>query len=290
MEATLPATGVDGSADVLRGVTVGITADRRWREQADLLRRRGAGVVHGPTLVTVDLSGEDALRRATLEVVERPPELVVVTTGMGLRLWLDAASGWGLGDRLTSALSRGAILARGAKAASAVRRAGLQVGWRASRETMEEVVDHVAAQGPTLPRIALQLFGPEDHPSTAALRALASELVEVPVYRWRLPDDDAPARALVERTVAGEVAAVTFTSQPAVHHLFHIADSIGRADALRHRFNSGVVTSCVGPVCAESAVAEGIERPLWPEPPRLVAMVRQLSELLAARAARSDTS
>lgn len=271
------------TADVLKGVRVGITADRRWEEQADLFLRRGAEVLHGPTLVTIDLSREQALRRATLAVVEQPPDVVVITTGMGLRLWLDAAAAWGVDDDLRTALGQGAILARGAKASSAVRRAGLDVSWRAPRETMEEVVDHVATTHIGCGRVALQLFGPEAHPSTAALGALAGELVEVPVYRWRLPDDPAAARRLVEATVAGELDAVTFTSQPAVHHLLRIAESIGQGDGLRRSFDAGVVAACVGPVCADAALAEGIERPVWPEPPRLVAMVRQLTDLLTTR-------
>ncbi len=267
---------------MLAGMRVGVTADRRWKEQADLLRRRGAEVLHGPTLVTVDLSLDEPLRQATAALVDQPPDLVVVTTGFGLRLWLEAAAAWGLDGQLEAALGAGSIVARGAKAASVVRGAGLQVSWRAPRETMDEVVDHVADAHPRCRRVALQLFGPEVHPSTAALRALAGELVEVPVYRWRLPDDPGPAQRLVEAAVAGELDAVTFTSQPSVHHLLRIAESIGQADALRASFNGGVLAACVGPVCAEAAREEGIERPVWPEPPRLVAMVRQLTALLEA--------
>ncbi len=271
---------------VLDGMRIGVTADRRWKEQADLLRRRGAEVLHGPTLVTVDVSLEEPLRHATAALADQPPDLVVVTTGIGLRLWLEAAAAWGLDGQLKAALRAGAIVARGAKAASAVRGAGLEVSWRAPRETMDEVVDHVAAAHPRCPRMAVQLFGPEEHPSTAALRALADELVEVPVYRWRLPDDPVPAQRLVEAVVAGELDAVTFTSQPAVHHLVRIAETTGQADALRASFNSGVLAACVGPVCAQAAREEGIERPVWPEPPRLVAMVRQLSALLEASRSR----
>lgn len=265
---------------MLDGVRVGVTADRRWEEQSELLRRRGAEVLHGPTLVTVDLSLEEPLRRATMALVDQPPDVVVVTTGIGLRLWLEAASGWGLDDRLKAALSHGDVLARGAKAASMARRAGLEVAWRAPRETMDEVVNHVAAGCAGGRRVAVQLFGPESHPSTAALRALAGELVEVPVYRWRLPDDMTPARRLVDATVAGDLDAVTFTSQPAVHHLVRIAESTGQVDALRRSFNTGVVAACIGPVCAEAAREEGIEAPVWPDPPRLVAMVRQLGSLV----------
>ncbi len=267
----------------LAGRCIGITAGRKGAEQADLFRRRGADVVHGPTMVTVDLSAEETLRAATTSVVADPPGYVVVTTGMGLRLWLEAARGWGAGDELVAALAQGAVLARGAKAASAVRRAGLEVAWRAPGETMDEVVDHVeaAVAGSTRrPRIALQLFEPGDHPSTDALRALAAELVEVPVYRWRLPDDLGPAMALIDATIAQRIDAVTFTSQPAVRHLVRIAADAGRAGELLAALNGPVLAACIGPVCAAAAIEVGIEHPVWPEPPRLPAMARQVTEHL----------
>jgi uroporphyrinogen-III synthase len=268
----------------LAGRRIGLTADRKATEQAELFRRRGAMVLHGPTMTTVDLSGEDALRHATVTLVEDPPDHLVVTTGMGLRLWLEAAGGWGLEDTLVKALSTTTIVARGAKAASAVRRAGLDVAWRAPGENMAEVVAHLAetTDGGSRPRIALQLFDPADHASTTALRALASELVEVPVYRWRRPDDLGPAQELVSATIAGELDAVTFTSQPAVRNLVGIAADQGRAGALLAVLNAGVVAACVGPVCAEAAREVGINDPLWPDPPRLPAMVRQVTEHLVA--------
>jgi len=273
---------IDGNATVL----VGVTADRRWEEQARMFRDRGAEVLHGPTLRTVDLSADLSLRDATAELVRRPPDYLVVTTGMGMRKWLEAAAGWGLDRSLLSALAPARVVARGAKANSAARGAGLEVWWRAPHETMQEIVDHLGAELSDAgsagsgdvggARVALQLFDPEAHPSTEALRALVGELVELPVYQWVLPDDTAPAEALVEAAVAGRLQAVTFTAQPAVHHLFRIAEAGGRGDELRAAFNGPVVASCVGPVCASAARDEGIGEPLWPDPPRLPAMVKQL--------------
>ncbi|HVL04238.1 MAG TPA: uroporphyrinogen-III synthase [Acidimicrobiales bacterium] len=266
----------------LAGRRIGITADRRWAEQADLFRRRGAEVLHGPTMATVDLSGEEALRRATVALVDDPPDHLVVTTGMGLRLWLEAAAGWDLESALVRALAPTAVVARGAKAASAVRRAGLDVAWRAPDETMEEVVAHlVDVAGGTRPRVAVQLFDPGDHTSTQRLRALAGELVEVPVYRWRLPDDLGPARRLIDDTLEGRLDAVTFTSQPAVRQLVGIAAGEGKDAALVAAVNDGVLAACVGPVCAEAAREVGINDPVWPDPPRLPAMVRQITERLS---------
>lgn len=273
----------DGPVEVvtgpLAGRRIGITADRRWSEQAELFRRRGAEVLHGPTMATVDLSGDEALRQATRAVIEHAPDYTVVTTGMGFRLWRESATAWGLADDLDRALGAGAVIARGAKAASAVRHAGLEVAWRAPRETMADVVAYLEeVAGKQHPRIAVQLFDPGEGASTQALRGLAGALVEVPVYRWRLPEDVDPARRLVAEVVARRLDAVTFTSQPAVRQMVRIADRDGAGSALVDALNGGVVASCVGPVCAEAAREVGIVDPLWPDPPRLPAMVRQLTE------------
>lgn len=258
---------------------VGITADRRWEEQARLLTDRGAEVLHGPTLRTIDLSRSESLRSATVALADQPPDYLVVTTGMGMKRWLEAAAPWGLHGPLLASLARARVVARGAKATSAARGAGLDVWWRAPDETMQEIVDHLSASDVAGARVAVQLFEPEGHPSTEALRALAGELVEVPVYQWALPDDTGPAERLVGAALAGDLDAVTFTAQPAVHNLFRIAGR--RADELRAAFNAGLIASCVGPVCASAATQEGIEAPIWPDPPRLPAMVRQLTARLS---------
>lgn len=261
---------------------VGITADRRWEEQARLFSDRGVEVVHGPTMRTIDLTEDEALRSVTASLAERPPDYLVVTTGMGMRRWLEAAGRWGLDTPLLAGLAAGArIVTRGAKATSATRGANLDVWWRAPEETMQEIVDHLAGFDDVgESRVALQLFDPDGHPSTEILRAMAGELVEVPVYQWALPDDPGPALQLIDAAIAGELDAVTFTAQPAVHNLFRIAGD--RREELRAAFNAGgVVASCVGPVCASAATDEGIDAPIWPDPPRLTAMVKQVTAALA---------
>jgi uroporphyrinogen-III synthase len=268
----------------LTGRRVGITADRRWRAQADLLENLGAEVLHGPTLRTVDLSHDDALRAATVDLIDHPPDFLVATTGMGMTMWLEAADAWDLGAPLRTALQQGRSVARGAKAFSALRRQGFEVAWQAPAETMEEVVEFLTGQGIGSARLALQLFDPGGHPSTAALAARCRELVEVPVYRWLMPDDTGPAARLIEAMCAGGVDAVTFTSQPAVHHLFRIAEGLGRAEELRAACNGAVLPICVGPVCGDAALEEGITRPRWPDPPRLAAMIRLVASELGPRA------
>ena len=274
----------DEAAGSLHGRTVAVTAERRAEEQADLFRNRGAEVVIAPTVHTVDLSGDDGLRRTTEALIAAPPDWVVATTGFGMRLWFEAAEAWGIEAPLLAALGTSRVVARGAKAQSVCRQRGLQVVWRADSESMPEVVAWLGQQeGIEHATLAVQLFDPEDHPSTAELAAIAGTVVAVPVYRWRRPDDQAPVRALVHRMARREVDAVTFTSQPAVRFLLEVAAEEGVLDGVVDACNDGAVLPiCVGPVCAEPVVAAGIRTAVWPEPFRLVPMVKLAEALLVA--------
>lgn len=267
----------------MAALVVGITADRRWEEQADLLRKRGLDILHGPSMRTMDLAQDEALRSATDALIDAPPDWLVATTGAGIRSWFAAAEGWGVQRALLAALASARIVARGAKSRSVLRQAGLEVSWVAPGESMVEVVEHLrqADGGVSTATVALQLFDPDEHPATMALRGLVGRLVEVPVYRWLLPEDPGPAERLITAAVGGSLAAVTFTSQPALRFLFALAERRGAHDELVSACNDGrVLTVCIGPVCAEAGVEVGLERMVWPEPFRLPPMVRLVAERL----------
>jgi uroporphyrinogen-III synthase len=266
----------------LRGRTVAVTAERRAEEQAELFRKRGADVVIAPTVHTVDLTDDDGLRSTTEAVIADPPDWLIATTGFGMRLWFDAAEAWGLDQALIGALGTSRVVARGPKAQSACRQRGLEVVWRAPRESMPEVVAWIRDQdGIGAASLVVQLFDPEDHPSTTELAGIAARVTAVPVYRWRRPDDEAPARALVHRMARREVDAVTFTSQPAVRFLLEVAEAEGVLSDVVAACNDGsVLPVCVGPVCAEPVAAAGIRTAVWPDPFRLVPMVKLAEERL----------
>ena len=55
----------------LQGRTIAITADRRSAEQGALFAARGADVIHGPTMQTLDLRQDRDLRSVTVELILR---------------------------------------------------------------------------------------------------------------------------------------------------------------------------------------------------------------------------
>lgn len=271
------------SLDPLDGFTIGITADRRWEQQAELLTRRGASVLHGPTISTLYLGSDEDLRRATLELIKRPPDYLIATTGIGMRAWLEAASASGLGEPLLAALAQTKVIARGPKAAGAVESFGLPVWERSPTEQMEALQARLLTEPLSGCVIAVQEHGLASPRLGATLESAGATVVAVPVYRWRLPDDPRPALRLIEDACAGRLDAITFTSAPAVHNLFAIAGNHGLAGELRAACNGALTVACVGPVCAEGARQEGVDTPLAPEVGRLGLLVRAISEHFEAR-------
>ena len=268
----------------LEGFSVGVTADRRWSEQAELLERRGATVVHAPTISTEYLASDDALRSATDKVIASPPAYLVATTGIGVRAWFDAANAWGVAEKLSISLAAARVVARGPKATAAVQVAGLDV-WRSpDSERLDDVVALLAGQPLQGCRIAFQHYGERDAEAVDALTAHGADVIDVPVYRYRPPPDDSRVVALIDAVCTGQVDAVTFTSAPAVRYLVAAAHAHGEDGRLLAAFNHGdVVAACVGPVCAGMAVTAGIERPISPERGRLGLLVRALTDALQVR-------
>jgi uroporphyrinogen-III synthase len=281
---TNPATvrGSDEDPAPLAGYTIAVTAARRRDELATLLERRGGRVTLAPAIRIVPLADDTELRHATERCLAGRLDDVVATTGIGFRGWMEAADGWGLGDRLLAHLATARLLARGPKARGAIRAAGLVETWSPASESVSEVIEHLLEDDLAGRRIAVQLHG-EPLPDVArALHAAQAEVVEVPVYRWVLPEDVAPLSRLADQIVARQVDAVAFTSAPAVASVLRIAADGGLEAAVLDAFRTDVLPACVGPVTAGPLERLGV-RTVQPDRSRLGSLVRALVAALPAR-------
>ncbi|MFJ9035486.1 uroporphyrinogen-III synthase [Streptomyces sp. NPDC102406] len=267
----------------LAGFTVGVTAARRADELGALLKRRGATVLHAPALRIVPLSDDSELLAATKELIDQVPDVVVATTAIGFRGWVEAADGWGLGEELIARLRGVELLARGPKVKGAVRAAGLTEEWSPSSESMAEVLERLLAEGVQGRRVAVQLHGEPLPGFVEALREAGAEVVGVPVYRWMPPEDIGPVDRLLDATVARGVDALTFTSAPAAASLLNRAEERGLLPELLAALHHDVVPACVGPVTALPLQGHGVDT-VQPERFRLGPLVQLLCHELPSRA------
>jgi len=267
----------------LAGFTVGVTAARRADELGALLQRRGAAVLHAPALRIVPVADDSELLAATKGLIDLAPDVVVATTAIGFRGWVEAADGWGLGEALLDRLRGVELLARGPKVKGSIRAAGLTEEWSPSSESMAEVLDRLLEEGVDGRRIAVQLHGEPLPGFVEALRAAGAEVVGVPVYRWMPPEDIGPVDRLLDATVSRGVDALTFTSAPAAASLLNRAEKRGLLPELLAALHHDVLPACVGPVTALPLQAHGVTT-VSPERFRLGPLVQVLCQELPARA------
>ena len=270
----------------LAGYTIGITAARRREEFGAALQRRGAKVVYAPAIRIVPLADDSQLLAATKRCLDAQPDIVVATTGIGFRGWIEAADTWGLAERLTAAIDRSTVLARGPKARGAIRASGLREAWSPESESSSEVLAYLISSGDLAgKRIAVQLHGEPLPDVVQTLRLAGAEVIEVPVYRWVRPEDTVPLRRLIQTVSAGALDAVAFTSAPAAASFLRAADEQGCGGAVRTALRGPVVPACVGPVTAGPFQREDIPV-IQPARGRLGALVREIVEQVPVRRGR----
>jgi uroporphyrinogen-III synthase len=267
----------DGLSQVMAGCTILITADRRAQELATALARRGAVVRHAPSLSIAGTVDDEALLASTRELLRDGVDVVVVTTGIGFRGWIEAADSHGLADELLTELADARIIARGPKARGAIQAAGLTPDWVAESETSAEVADLLLSEGISGQRIAIQHHGAGADGLDALFAAAGADVRSLVVYRWGPPPDPELLLQSVVDTAAGEYDAVVFTSAPGAQAWLDAADRAGVVATLVERFRDSTVAAAVGPVTAKPLLKLGIT-PLQPERGRLGALVRSLVE------------
>ncbi len=191
-------------------------------------------------------------------MIDHAPDVVVATTAIGFRGWVEAADGWGIGDALLERLRGVELLARGPKVKGSVRAAGLTEAWSPGSESLAEVLDRLLAEGVAGRRIAVQLHGEPLPGFIESLQAAGAEIVGVPVYRWMPPQDIAPLDRLLDATAARALDAITFTSAPAAASFLGRAEERGLLPEVLGALRDEVLAACVGPVTALPLQARAI--------------------------------
>jgi uroporphyrinogen-III synthase len=286
-----PETPRPALSAALQGCTIVIAVDRRSGELAAALERHGASVRHAPALTIVPHIDDEALISRTAALIADPPDIVVATTGVGFRGWIEAADEAGLADDLHRALAGAQIVARGPKARGAIQQAGLSADWVAESETAAELGEFLIAEGVAGRRIAVQHHGSGADGLDDLFTGHGADVVSLTVYRWGPPPDRAALGRSVRAAASGEVDAVLFTSAPGATEWLATAareDALERIRALSA--SARLLMAAVGPITAGPVRDAGIT-PLIADRGRLGSLGRCIvTNLGGGHAPALDTS
>lgn len=265
----------------MRDKTVAILEARLGRQLAELVEKHGGRALLAPALAEVADVDRDAIARLVADLESAPPKVAIFQTGVGTRALFDTADALGLTARLAALLDKAIIVVRGPKPTGALRSRGVRMDLAARDPfTTAEVLAALAQTPVAGERVVVQRYGVTNVELEEALIARGARVIEIPTYRWSLPQDTRPLIALMDALERASVHAVAVTNAAQIHNLFELAERLHRVDALRTGLNRTLVAS-IGPVSSDALKKLGVIVALEASPPKLGPLVTALEQALA---------
>ncbi len=267
----------------MNGQTVAILESRLGEQLAELIAKRGGKPVRAPALAEIPDVDPSYIAELIREWQTKPVKAAIFQTGVGTHALFKTADALGLTETLLALLVSAVVVVRGPKPTAALRSRGVRIDLSAQEPfTTTEVLAALEAVPLKGERVVVQRYGAKNPELEQALQARGAEMIEIPVYRWSLPDDTQPMIALIGALERREIVAVVFTSASQVHHLFSVAQQLGAGGSLAAHLNRTLVAS-IGPVCTAALTHFGVTIGLEPRPPKLGPLVNALDEALSQR-------
>lgn len=192
-------------------------------------------------------------------MLERPPDMVVVTTATAVERWRAGAGPVGLEPGVLDVLAGARVLARGPKTRAALERMGVRPDWLGEAETTAGITDLLLADGVDGARVLVLHGGRRDADLEEALRAGGADVSGLQPYRCVPLDDRPQVRSAARDAAAGRFDAVLLTSAAGAHAWVRAVRREGRLDEVRARAEQRqLLLAAVGAVTAEPLSFAGL--------------------------------
>jgi uroporphyrinogen-III synthase len=222
------------------------------------------------------------------ELLRDEHAVIVLLTGVGTRMLVDALSTRHPQTAVLEALARAKLVCRGPKPVAALKALGIKPTLVAPEpNTWNDLLALLDAQLPVAGQsVAVQAYGRVNEPLLEELKARGAKVRSVGIYAWELPEDLAPLRAAITEIIAGKVDVVTFTAAQQLAHLFEVAEQTAQQDALAEALKERVVCASIGPIMTEALEARGLPADVIPEHPKMGHLVQAVAREAPAVVAR----
>ena len=263
------------------GRKVAVLESRLGKQMVDLVARRGGVPFHCPALAEVAEVDHAFVARLVNDLRAHPVKVAIFQTGVGTRALFHATDTLDITEKLMEALADACVVVRGPKPTAALNAREVHIDLSARDPfTTHEVLEVMRKVPLAGERVLVQRYGVTNTELEEGLHARGAKVIEIPTYRWALPDDTRPLVELMDALERGDIDAVTFTNAAQVYNLFSVAESLGRADRLRAGLNATLVAS-IGPVSSSALTKFGVTVGLESSPPKLGPLISALDAALS---------
>jgi uroporphyrinogen-III synthase len=263
------------------GLRVLSLESRRSVEVAKLIRTYGGEPLTAPAMREIPLDSNQPVLEFAEALIRGAFDLVIFTTGIGVRTLVKIVSEHLDRDQFLAALRSIKIAARGPKSSSALRELGIPIAviapdpftWRSLMSALE------ASLGPSLlgMNIAVQEYGTSNPELLTALAEKSVSITRLLVYQWALPEDVQPLREAVLALAHGHVDLVLFMNAGQVAHLFLMAERMGYIESLYEGFRSTVIGS-IGPSTTEGLSLYGLQPDYEPTQSKMGFLINEIAQ------------
>jgi uroporphyrinogen-III synthase len=265
----------------VKGKRIAVLEARMGQQMADLVTQRGGVPFHAPALAEVPDLDPRAIANLVASLERKPAKLAIFQTHVGTRALFNATDALGATSRFLALLEKSTVVVRGPKPTGALRARKVRIDRSAADPfTTKEVLAAIGDEPLEGARVIVQRYGSANTELDRALEARGAEVVEIRTYRWSLPQDTKPLADLIGALERREIDAAAFTNAEQARNLFAVANTLGKADALRTALNATVVAS-IGPVASAALREAGVRVTFEASPPKLGALFSALEASLA---------
>lgn len=250
----------------LQGLVIAVPENRQLDILAALFERRQARVLRIPLLQIADHPDQQAVQRWLQAFLDKPPDLLVLYTGEGLRRLLTAAQRFCLREAFVEQLARVKKLIRGPKPARVLAELGLNAEITATTATTDGIIATLQQQLLLQGHISIQSYGADPVPELATFLHSQPNLTVswVAPYVYGNQSDDETVTKFIRQLEQGQVDLVAFTSKAQLDALQRIAVAQDCARALDIGLEKTVIAA-VGPVVAARLAEFGHPAAIMPQ-------------------------
>ncbi|MBN1586468.1 MAG: uroporphyrinogen decarboxylase [Candidatus Omnitrophica bacterium] len=232
--------------------TVVCFENRKAERLAALVREHGGNPLSAPAMQEIRLQKNPELLSFGERLTAGTIDVVLFMSGGGAAHLLDTLSAIYGADALCAALTKTTVLARGPKSAEVLSAAGLSgllvapepSTWREVLEVLDMSERGIELEGKC---VAVQESGSSNAAFLAELQQRGARVVQVPIYRWALPDDTQPLKNAIHSLASGKIPFAVFTNSTQVRHVMRIAAELGLQPQLTEAFRKHTVVASIGP-------------------------------------------